>query len=91
MCVENKMHDFCISLYRNRNFSPTLEKELTCVSCSRICWPPIRIYQCDEGDLLCENCSNNVDISRCPECHVHLSNQLSRNKALEKLARKHYQ
>lgn len=69
-----------------------LEKELTCVSCSWVCWPPSRIFQCSEGDVLCEECAGgNRGLPRCPECDADLTRiKAVRNKALEKLARRHY-
>lgn len=48
-----------------------------------------QIYQCNEGDLLCQRCKDNPKLQRCPECNVSLKENLTRNKALEKLARKH--
>ena len=79
---------FCSS---NRSHSPNLEKELTCVSCSHICLPPEKIFQCEEGDLLCSKCEENKDkLQFCPECNSKLPETLARNKALEKMARKHY-
>ena len=52
--------------------------------------PPEKIYQCEEGDLLCSMCKANTNIRVCPECNTKLPEVLARNKALEKLARKHY-
>ena len=66
-----------------------MEKELTCVSCSFICVPPEKIYQCEEGDLLCHRCKDDVNIAACPECRTKLQRPLARNKALEKMAWKH--
>jgi hypothetical protein len=50
-----------------------------------------QIYQCDEGDLICQRCKDNSGLKRCPECNVPLNGKLTRNKALEKLARKHFE
>ena len=78
----------------NRSFSPSLEKELTCVNCSHICYPPERIFQCDEGDVLCSGCGERAAqgaLESCPECMIGLPRQLARNKALEKMARKHFE
>ena len=78
----------------SRSFSPSLEKELTCVNCSHICYPPERIFQCDEGDVLCSGCGERAADGRldsCPECMSRLPRQLARNKALEKMAGKHFE
>ncbi|XP_040565115.1 uncharacterized protein [Lepeophtheirus salmonis] len=69
---------------------PSIEKDITCVGCSRICIPPAKIFQCEEGDILCQECKENKGMSHCPECGIQILRGLSRNKALEKLARKHY-
>ena len=69
-----------------------MEKDLTCVVCSHICLPPEKIFQCDEGDLLCQGCMENPKLILCPECNKPLSTSgLARNKALERLAKKHFE
>ena len=69
-----------------------LEAELECCSCGHICKPPCKIYQCPEGDLLCQNCKDRTDsLTTCPRCQSGLVGQVSRNKGLEKIAAKYYQ
>jgi len=67
-----------------------LESDLECCSCSYICRPPCKIYQCPEGDLLCEYCSQEKTRRFCPKCGISLAGALSRNKGLEKIAAKYY-
>jgi len=62
-----------------------LELELQCCGCRRVCRPPTKIYQCPEGDLLCDSCVPPI-LSTCPDCGTQLQGQTSRNKVLEKLA-----
>ena len=73
---------------RNNAKLSELEQELQCCSCMQICCPPIMIYQCPEGDLICQHCKDQV--TTCPGCNISLNNQLlSRNKVLENIARKY--
>ncbi len=76
-----------------------MEKDLTCVGCSRICAPPDRIYQCnaDGEHVLCHECACADGVAgkkrkreSCPECGAKVPEVPCRNKALEKLARKQY-
>jgi len=72
----------------NRTDLSEIEDELKCCSCQKLCKPPIKIYQCPEGDLLCEKCKPNV--KSCPECGINLEGRISRNKGLENIAKKHF-
>ena len=69
----------------------SLESELLCVVCGRVCAPSrsAAIYQCPEGDLVCEECRHSA--TRCPVCSIQLCPALlSRNKVLENIARKYF-
>jgi len=68
-----------------------LECELQCCHCGRICQPPTKIYQCPEGDLLCQDCKDLPGLTDCPDCGVSLAGQVSRNKVLENIASKYFQ
>ena len=39
---------------------------------------PCKIYQCPEGDLLCEYCVEEKTRSYCPKCGISLAGALSR-------------
>jgi len=65
-----------------------LEQELACCGCALVCRPPHKIYQCPEGDLICEICKKRLNI--CPVCKMELVGGLSRNKVLENIARKYF-
>merc|ERR1712098_483206 len=67
-----------------------LEQELQCCACNRVCAPPIKIFQCPEGDLLCGDCHSSGSLSQCPSCGLELSGQTSRNKVLENIAKKYF-
>jgi len=70
---------------------PGLEAELECCRCEHICKPPGKIYQCPEGDLLCETCKERLGPDTvCTRCHCILLGQVSRNKGLEKIALKYF-
>lgn len=66
-----------------------LEQELQCSNCLKVCCPPGMIFQCPEGDLLCESCRDKVD--SCPACNINLCPALlSRNKVLENISKKYF-
>merc|ERR1711915_353913 len=68
-----------------------LEADLQCCACDLICKPPLKIYQCPEGDLLCQKCKEHPDLTKCPDCGMELAGQISRNKVLENIAAKYFQ
>jgi len=69
-----------------------LEQELECCGCKKVCCPPAKIYQCPEGDLICESCrgSSGARLESCPACKVELAGMVSRNKVLENIAKKYF-
>eukprot|EP00090_Calanus_glacialis_P032443 TRINITY_DN53738_c0_g1_i1.p1 TRINITY_DN53738_c0_g1~~TRINITY_DN53738_c0_g1_i1.p1 ORF type:complete len:628 (+),score=157.87 TRINITY_DN53738_c0_g1_i1:133-2016(+) len=69
-----------------------LEQELHCCGCGKVCCPPNKIYQCPEGDLICELCrgSAGARLKNCPTCEVELAGMISRNKVLENIAKKYF-
>merc|ERR1712025_159037 len=72
----------------NRTDLSDIEDEIKCCSCQILCKPPLKIYQCPEGDLLCEKCKPKI--RSCPECGINLEGKISRNKGLENIAKKHF-
>merc|ERR1719234_43972 len=66
-----------------------LERELQCCACSHVCAPPSLIFQCPEGDLICGAC-RDTGLKSCPSCRLDLAGQTSRNKVLEKIAKKYF-
>ena len=46
------------------------------------------MWQCPEGHIICESCVDRPELRVCPQCRISLTGQLSRNRALEDLARK---
>jgi len=67
-----------------------LEQELQCCACSHVCAPPSLIFQCPEGDLICGACRDSGSLKSCPSCRLDLAGQTSRNKVLEKIAKKYF-
>lgn len=63
-----------------------IEDDISCCSCHILLRPPHKIYQCTNGDLFCCSCRGKPV---CPACGVYLT-QTIRNKALEKIAKKHF-
>ena len=65
-----------------------ISEDIKCCSCHFICYPPAQIFQCSEGDILCEKCQSKI--LECPDCGVSLEGRISRNKVLEKMANSYY-
>jgi len=63
------------------------EEHFACPVCMELLKPPLRIFQCPEGHILCENCKENPSLVHCPQCRVLLEANCSRNRALEEVAR----
>ena len=66
------------------------EDQFACPVCLELLRPPLRIFQCPEGHILCENCKENPAIVHCPQCRVPLERNSSRNRALEEVARNYF-
>ena len=66
------------------------EDQFACPVCLELLRPPLRIFQCPEGHILCENCKENPAIVHCPQCRVPLERNCSRNRALEEVARNYF-
>ncbi len=39
-----------------------------CPVCLTLLRPPMRIFQCPEGHILCEECKENPAMVHCPQC-----------------------
>eukprot|EP00092_Neocalanus_flemingeri_P098701 GFUD01125865.1.p1 GENE.GFUD01125865.1~~GFUD01125865.1.p1 ORF type:complete len:103 (+),score=24.42 GFUD01125865.1:3-311(+) len=59
------------------------KKEFKCPICVEPMSPPVRIWQCAEGHILCENCKNHPDVRNCPACRGAFA---GRNLAMERMA-----
>jgi len=66
------------------------EDQFACPVCLELLRPPLRIFQCPEGHILCENCKENPAIVHCPQCRMPLERNCSRNRALEEVARNYF-
>jgi len=66
-------------------------KCLECPVCLDVCKPPLQVWQCAEGHIICGTCKARPELRTCPQCRMVLSGALSRNRALEELARKTFQ
>merc|ERR1712173_334340 len=72
---------------RQRVISKKEEDQFACPVCMELLMPPLRIFQCPEGHILCENCKENPSLVHCPQCRIRLETNCSRNRALEEVAR----
>ena len=59
-----------------------------CDICNEPYLPPVRIYQCIEGHILCEECSEKL--KHCPFCQKEYPNPRIRNRAMEKKIEEQY-
>jgi len=68
------------------------EKDFECPVCYDVMVPPSRIFQCNNGHLICEDCKCHSEIRSCPTCRVPLGpNSLLRNIPMEKLAKTYFE
>jgi len=47
------------------------EDQFACPVCLELLVPPLRIFQCPEGHILCENCKENPALVHCPQVGGH--------------------
>jgi len=76
--------------YNASNAQNEEDCNLACPVCLELLKPPLRIFQCPEGHILCENCKENPSMVHCPQCRVRLDSNCSRNRALEEIARTYF-
>ena len=55
-----------------------LEEVLKCPVCLDPCKPPLQIYQCHEGHIVCESCFSKPELVTCPQCRMSLDGNVSR-------------
>ena len=65
----------------------SLEMLEPCSVCLELPRPPLKVFQCPEGHVFCEDCSRRPEMTFCPECRVSLEGVTIRNRTLEKLIR----
>ena len=55
--------------------------------------PPVKIFQCRNGHVMCESCKNHPEVMTCPTCRIPLPgpSALMRNIPMEKLARSYFE
>lgn len=68
------------------------DKDFECSVCLDDMRPPLKIFQCRNGHVLCETCKNHPEVTSCPSCRIPLAgtNALMRNIPMEKLAKSYY-
>ena len=68
------------------------DKDFECSVCLDDMKPPVKIFQCRNGHVMCEPCKNHPEVITCPTCRIPLPgpNALMRNIPMEKLARSYF-
>ncbi len=72
------------------------DKDFECSVCLDDMKPPVKIFQCKNGHVMCESCKNHPEVLTCPTCRIPLtgagsSHALMRNIPMEKLARSYFE
>eukprot|EP00092_Neocalanus_flemingeri_P019546 GFUD01021176.1.p1 GENE.GFUD01021176.1~~GFUD01021176.1.p1 ORF type:complete len:257 (+),score=70.36 GFUD01021176.1:57-827(+) len=64
---------------------PTLDigRELECPVCREEMKPPVHIWQCSQGHLVCEPCKTRPEVRHCPTCRQEI---VGRATVVEKIA-----
>jgi len=70
------------------NMKKELLRILECPVCLSEFKPPIQIYQCLEGHVICGTCIRRPEVGVCPQCRIVWKGNLSRNRVLETISRK---
>ena len=81
-------------LSHSSNLDITLfDKDFECSVCLDDMKPPVKIFQCRNGHVMCESCKNHPEVITCPTCRIPLPgpSALMRNIPMEKLARSYFE
>ena len=75
------------------NLDPLFDKDFECSVCLDDMKPPVKIFQCRNGHVMCESCKNHPEVMTCPTCRIPLPgpSALMRNIPMEKLARSYFE
>ena len=97
MCSHNSMNSLLATnsaSASNLTSNPALfDKDFECSICLEEMKPPVKIFQCKNGHVMCEACKNHPEVNTCPICRIPLagSSSLMRNIPMEKLARSYFE
>ena len=69
------------SLGASRTDLSMFDKDFECSVCLDEMRPPVKIFQCKNGHVMCESCKNHPEVTTCPTCRIPLPgpNSLMRN------------
>ena len=69
------------SLGNSRTDLSVFDKDFECSVCLDEMRPPVKIFQCKNGHVMCESCKNHPEVTTCPTCRIPLPgpNSLMRN------------
>jgi len=84
--VNDEFHALCEDLDEMKMKNQELEEVLKCPVCLDTCRPPLQIYQCHEGHIVCESCFSKPELVTCPQCRMSLDGNVSRSRVLEEMA-----
>lgn len=70
---------------RSLDLVSAARQDLTCPVCGEVMAPPARIWQCEQGHVVCETCKDWLGQLACPTCRTAVIT--GRNLALERIAR----
>ena len=68
-----------------RTHKPSPGPDFDCPVCLEMMAPPKKIFECERGHLICENCMNRPEIRTCPTCRGPLRQRNGRNFAMERV------
>lgn len=82
---ESEFYNKCVQDEKCNKIVNDLNKE--CPICFEEMQPPIKIFQCSEGHILCENCFKKIieSTKTCPFCGRDVASSAIRNRALEEV------
>eukprot|EP00092_Neocalanus_flemingeri_P016696 GFUD01018059.1.p1 GENE.GFUD01018059.1~~GFUD01018059.1.p1 ORF type:complete len:278 (-),score=72.12 GFUD01018059.1:193-993(-) len=75
------------ALARVRESIVGVNSQFECPVCFEEMKPPVNMFQCRQGHVVCQNCRNQGRLTECPSCRGSI---VGRNFAMEKLAEEYF-
>lgn len=60
----------------------------SCSVCLEVPRPPLKVFQCPEGHIFCEECKDRPEMTNCPECRVSIQDSNIRNRTMENIIKR---
>ena len=64
--------------------------DFDCPVCLDVMAPPRKIFECERGHLICEDCMKRPEINICPTCRGPLRGRSRRNLAVERMVEDYF-